>query len=67
MKPNFPGPTYFGRQRHWPLSALLKYEAEVSGAPAPEPLPPTDEVYLSAAQVRARYGGVSDMCGFGGA
>ena len=58
--PVFPSPTIFGRQRHWRLSDLLVYEAVAAGRPKPEPLDPAEECYLTAAQVRNRYG-VSDM------
>jgi hypothetical protein len=56
----FPQPTYFGKRRHWRLSELLAYERELAGLP-PEQPDPTAEVFLTAAQVRARYGGVSQM------
>jgi hypothetical protein len=58
--PQFPGAIYFGARRFWRLSDLIAYERELAGLP-PEPLSPAAEIYLSAAQVRARYGGVSDM------
>ena len=60
MKIDFPSPTVFCRQRHWRLSDLLSYEAAAAGLPEPGPLDPADELYLTAAQVRKRYG-VSDM------
>jgi hypothetical protein len=60
MKPAFPSPTVFCRQRHWRLSDLLSYEAATAGLPKPDPLNPADELYLTAAQVRKRYS-VSDM------
>lgn len=60
-KPKFPAPIYMGRHRHWRLSKLLSYEAELAGLPAPPPLDPADERYLTSAQVRERYGNVSDM------
>ena len=59
-EPAFPQPDYYGKNRRWPLSALLKYEAELRGEDHPG-LPPEDERFLTAAQVRKRYGGVSDM------
>ena len=59
--PKFPQPGYLARRRYWRLSDLLAYEAELRGDPRPEPLPPEHEKYLSARQVRERYGGVSDM------
>ena len=60
MTAKFPAPTHFGRQRHWRLSDLLRYEAAAVGNPSPDVLAPSDERYLTAAQVRQRYG-VSDM------
>ena len=60
MKPDFPTPTIFGRQRHWRLSDLLAYERALSGEPVPDQLPAADERYLTASQVRERYN-VSDM------
>jgi|RhiMetdeSRZDD1v2_1073273.scaffolds.fasta_scaffold841638_2 hypothetical protein len=60
MKPPFPKPVYFGRRRHFRLSELVAYERELAGLP-PEPTDPSTETFLTAAQVRARYGGVSDM------
>jgi hypothetical protein len=59
-KPSFPAPTYFGKNRHWKLSDLLHYEAELAGLPFAE-IAASDEIYLTAAQVRKRYGNVSDM------
>jgi len=59
--PQFPEPHYLGRRRHWKLSDLLNYEAELRGDPAPEPLAPSEERFLTASQVRTRYGDVSDM------
>jgi hypothetical protein len=61
VKPHFPIPVIFRRQRHWRLSELLIYEAAAAGLPQPAPLNPEDEVYLTAAQIRKRYGDVSDM------
>jgi hypothetical protein len=60
VKPNFPNPVIFRRQRHWRLSELLAYEAAVAGLPKPDPLNPEDERYLTSGQIRQRYG-VSDM------
>jgi len=60
-EPRFPTPKYFGRLRYWALSELLRYEAELAGLSPPDPIPPEQEKYLPASQVKARYGGVSDM------
>ena len=58
--PALPPPVYRGRLRMWKLSALLAYEAELAGEPPPPPLPPEQERWLTAAQVRERLS-VSDM------
>ena len=49
------------RARMWKLSDLLAYEAELAGEPPPPPLPPEKEKFLTALQLRERYGGVSEM------
>jgi hypothetical protein len=54
----FPLPVNFSDRNHWPLSDLIAYEHELAGKPPPDPL---NETYLTAAQVRRRYGGVSQM------
>jgi hypothetical protein len=58
----FPQPDYFGgkKGRRWQLSKLLAYEAALTGTPEPR-IEPAAEIYLTAAQVKERYGGVSDM------
>ena len=61
QEPRFAEPIYWGKRRVWKLSDLLKYEAAVAGETMPDQLPPEDERFLTAAQVRERYGGVSDM------
>lgn len=61
MKAEFPQPKYDGPRRRWALSELRAYDAQVAGDPAPPPLPPAEERFLTAAQVRERYGNVSDM------
>jgi hypothetical protein len=61
MMPPFPLPEYFGARRHWRLSALVAYEAALAGKPPPEPPDEINEVWLTAAQVRKRYGHVSAM------
>jgi hypothetical protein len=59
--PELPPPVYFDRFRRWRLSELLEYERKLAGVAEPaEPIAPEAEVFLTAAQVRARYG-VSDM------
>jgi predicted DNA-binding transcriptional regulator AlpA len=60
MEPNFPQPVYFGRRRHWRLSDLLNYERGLTGLSPLELADPVAERWLTAAQVRERYG-VSDM------
>jgi hypothetical protein len=60
-EPKFPRPVYFSRYRHWKLSELVNYERALVGLPAAPPAPPESEIFLTAAHVRARYGGVSDM------
>lgn len=57
---SFPQPRYFGTRRLWPLSELVNWEREQAGLPALES-DPADEQWRTAAQVRKRYGGVSDM------
>jgi predicted DNA-binding transcriptional regulator AlpA len=59
MAPQFPQPTYFGKRRHWRLSDVLAYERALSGLP-PLNVDPAAERWLTAAQVRERYG-MSDM------
>ena len=61
QKTNFPQPVYFGNRRHWALSALLTYEAILFDRPAPPPMPPEEERYLTASQVKARYGDKTDV------
>jgi hypothetical protein len=57
----FPRPLYFGTQRRWKLSAVIAYERKLAGLPPHENFDPADERWLTAAQMRERYGGVSDM------
>jgi hypothetical protein len=59
-EPQFPPPDYYGRNRYWKLSDLLKYEAACRGE-AHQGLAETEDCYLTASQVRKRFGGVSDM------
>jgi hypothetical protein len=59
MEPPFPTPVYFGKRRHWALSRLVNWERDKAGLPLIAP-DPADERWLTAAQVRERYG-VSDM------
>ncbi len=60
MEPAFPLPCYFGRRRHWRLSELLAYERQLARLPPGEDSDPVAEKFLTAGQVRERYG-VSDM------
>ena len=59
MTQQFPRPIYFGRRRHWRLSEVLNYERALAGLP-PLQHDPAAERWLTAAQMRERYG-VSDM------
>jgi hypothetical protein len=59
-EPTFPSPIYHGKQRRWRLSDVVNYERDLSGLP-PLSLGPLDERWLTAAQMRERYGHVSDM------
>ena len=59
MEPRFPSPVYFGKRRHWALSAVLDYERALAGLP-PLEHDPAAERWLTAAQMRERYS-VSDM------
>ena len=60
-KPIFPRPVYRGPIRMYRLSELLAYEAALSDQPPPPPLSPAEEKWLSAKDVRSRYGNVSEM------
>jgi hypothetical protein len=60
-----PAPTYDGNRRRWRVSAIINFEREQDGLP-PLQFNPADERWLTSAQLRERFGGVSD-CGFGGA
>jgi hypothetical protein len=62
MEPLFlPKHTYMGRERRWRLSEVLDYERALAGLPPHGPLDPVEERWLSAAQMRERFGRVSDM------
>jgi hypothetical protein len=54
----FPQPMRTNGRRLWPLDALLRWEGKEAEANA---LTSAENVYLTAQQVRARYGHVSDM------
>ena len=56
----FPEPIVIGRRKYWRRGALRGWEAAIAGQEAPE-LQSDDEMLLNSRQVRARYGGVSDM------
>src|SRR4051794_37986572 len=57
----FEKPLYINGRRFWKQSGLVNYERALAGEPPLPPPDPADERYLCAAQVRQRYGGVSDM------
>lgn len=61
MEPRLSQPTYFGRERRWKVSDIINYERACGGLPPLDPPDPADERWLSAKQVRVRFGGVSDM------
>ena len=61
MEPPLPDPIYVGKQRRWKLSKVLAYERELAGEPPLDHLEPVDERWLTAAQMRERFGNVSDM------
>jgi hypothetical protein len=61
MEPTLPSPVYFGTRRAWRLSDIVAYERALAGLPSLPPPDPADEQWLTAAQLRARFGGVSDM------
>jgi hypothetical protein len=55
-KPLFPKFVRFGeRNRYWPLSDLIRYEAALAGIADPKLPEPADETYLTAQQVCKRY------------
>jgi hypothetical protein len=60
MEPQFPSPIYFGKRRHWRLSSVLAYERALAGLSPLEQSDPTEERWLTAADMRRRFG-VSDM------
>ncbi len=59
MNPKFPQPRYRHKRRYWAKSAVVNYERAEAGLP-PIQFDPADEQWLTAAQMRERYG-VSDM------
>lgn len=61
MHHRFPSPVYFGKRRHWRLSDVLAYERALAGLPPLEDVDPVAERWLTASQIRQRFGGVSDM------
>jgi len=56
----FPDPTKIANRNFWSKRAVRCWRAEIAGEPPP-PSQIDDEVFLSAAQVKALFGGVSDM------
>jgi len=61
MEPPLASPTYFRRRRYWRLSDVINYERALAGLPPHGPLDPAEERWLTAAQMRERFGRVSDM------
>ena len=61
MEPPLPKPVYVGNQRRWKLSDVLNYERALAGDPPLEQFDPADERWLTSAQMRKRFGNVSDM------
>jgi hypothetical protein len=59
-EPAFPEPIKTRGRRRWRLSEIVNYERALAGLP-PLEIDPFDERWLTAAQVRGRFGGVSDM------
>jgi hypothetical protein len=59
MEIKFPQPRYRQKRRYWPLSDVVNYERAEAGLP-PIDFDPAAERWLTAAQMRERYG-VSDM------
>jgi hypothetical protein len=51
---------YEGKRRYWRESAVLNYERALEGL-SPLQVEPAKDRLLTAAQVRERFGGVSDM------
>ena len=60
-EPALPTPVYFGTRRAWRLSEIIKFERELAGLPPLPPADPAEETWITASQLRARFGGVSDM------
>lgn len=56
----FPAPLRIRGRRMYRLSEIVAYERALAGLPSLNH-DPADERWLSAAQVRERFGGVSDM------
>lgn len=55
MEPEYPQPRYRNKRRFWALSEVVNYERAEAGLP-PIEFDPADERWLSAAQMRERYG-----------
>jgi hypothetical protein len=60
MKEMFPSPVMMHGRRFWRLSDIINYERALAGLP-PIKVDPADDRWLTAPQLRARFGGVSDM------
>jgi hypothetical protein len=56
----FPSPLYEGKRRYWRESSVINFERALEGLP-PLEIEPSKDRLLTAAQVRTRFGGVSDM------
>lgn len=59
-EPKLPEPIYIGKRRRWKLSEIVNYERACANLPPLDAPNQVDETYLTAAQLRQRFG-VSDM------
>ena len=59
-EPKFPSPKRIGKRRFYPFTEIIAYERALAGLP-PVDRDPAEERWLTAAQVRQRFGNVSDM------
>ena len=56
----FPAPSQVAGRNYWTKGDIRKWRAHVAGLPQPAPQP-DDENWLTSKQVKAFFGGVSDM------